>query len=1839
MGRSRHPFFAHWPACLVALAGIMAYWGTLLSGIKVWSGSPDEQHGFLVIPVALVLLYLRRGSFPGLASDVDLRGLLLMACAAGLRIYSEQYIRPWMDIWSLPLWIGGIVWTLGGWPVFRWAAPAVAFLFFMAPLPGQVQNAAGFPLQVIAATGGGWLLQMIGQPAFVAGTTILLGEHVLDVERACSGLRMFHGMLAVSVAWSLFSQYRWPRFLILLAIAPLIAVLVNILRIAVTGLLFQYVSGEAAQSFTHDWAGLLMIPAGALAFFVIDAIFDRLSLWNRERPDRWLMTAAAVSVAAILLSAGGYAIHARQQDRAIELVLKQARDLSSKEPVDERLAAVELFQRYLTARPADAAVISELAGLHAGLGGEHLRRAARLYELAWRADPSRYDDALGSLTLLSRSEAWQPLWEFSNEVVGQLSGPAKITTLRLRSLAISQLNRSGAAVADVDKMFAACREACRLDEAHFEHTWQLATLTRLHPGRSRAEDLATNEPASVASTEAQSAPVPAPLSGDAAIDPLTKFLNEADLTALAIIDRYIARRPDQPRPQLYRVSLLESIQSNLTPAQRETVDVTIAATLEGAMALIAEQYPLDIESVSTAGSADVAAEETAAFAYLIAGRRVLRAGDRTGARKLLSRSQSLGPRNYQVYLLLAETLPRDDHQQRITLFKTGLERTGTRELALILPLAEAYLATGREADAEALLTPLESLLPNLANVDRGRVELMLASTRASGLAQQGRTRQAADRLAAAFNQQSVLSQRRNFPALYARVQFQLGSLYRSLNQEAAAAAAFQEGGRFAPDSPIWHLDAARAHEATGNLAAALDQYQRAAAIIGRQQPVVYLSIANVLLGQQRQATEANRDLEAVRSMIRIAIDRGADNALACALLAETFVVAGDLDTAKRIINQQLSKTPQSPRLIFSRALIQQLAGDVTAALADVESYRAAGATDAEALTLKTLLLDRAGRLDEALEMVQLAGAKFNAEELNVARTQLVLSLFRQNRIDEATEQLKSLARVHPDDLPIQQLAADLFADLRLDTEAEQAEQNLQRLEGEKGALWRASRAARLLRTASSPEHRREAEALVKQLEQLLPDWPRTAILRGQFAEQSGRWAQALAAYESAWSAGTRDASLAVRILTALNRTGQGDRAVQYVNQLEDLVPQSTSLFDRAMPQYVSGDKSDYVLQLARRWAQSDPTPDNLVRLGQTLLTIASSSRAKATLQSPEAAIDEAEQAFEAAIAGDPGNVSAWIAAFQLQAGLRQDRAGALAKLQQLSEQLQIEPLQRAFVLAQLYTAIGEGARAGEAFDQAVELASGSPPADQELVMLTAARFFADRRADRAIQLCRQLLTQNPASTAAQDFLIRQLATQNTLETVSEAIDLSQSLTVEDPTNHKRLRSQLLMMRATLRERATHDSTQAVAGDGNRRIQLVTSRSQRNVPTAQQDRLEALALMNGITPRTAEDAALLGDLLVLTGQPLQAFNTYRESLRLESPTVDRLARCLAFWNKQYAAEGTYRPLADQYYKDLLSHPNAAPIWLKLKLERAAIEFKAATKQADAIAGSATGSLHNQSTGSARTSSPTNVSIAAPDETTDRRQPSLQDNEREILQQFQQAFVPVPSDSTFSLAITQLVAGLSAADRLDLLPLAIELVSARQPARSELGSALSIAAIHLSQRDADPHVVVAELIKTVPSDADVSGSLLSSVGDALYVCGNPDLAAMYYRSALNRSADDVQTLNSLAIVLAELEGDAAETLQLADRTIELDPENPDRRDTKLTVAMLTGRWKLAEEIAATLSNERSGLILLHLAYLALQQNKPREAIARFNQACDAGVKTQLYAPCDKMMYQTLAKELSN
>ena len=174
-----------------------------------------------------------------------------------------------IDGWSILVWAAGVVCLLWGWRVLWWSLPSIAFLWFMVPLPFRVERWLSLPLQRVATKLSCWVLQSLGQPALAEGNVIHLGENQLEVAQACSGLRIFVGIVALAFAYVILVRRPWwEKLLLIVSVAP-IAVIANSTRIVCMGLLLQHVSGEAAKTFAHDVAGWVMIPYAAALFAVV----------------------------------------------------------------------------------------------------------------------------------------------------------------------------------------------------------------------------------------------------------------------------------------------------------------------------------------------------------------------------------------------------------------------------------------------------------------------------------------------------------------------------------------------------------------------------------------------------------------------------------------------------------------------------------------------------------------------------------------------------------------------------------------------------------------------------------------------------------------------------------------------------------------------------------------------------------------------------------------------------------------------------------------------------------------------------------------------------------------------------------------------------------------------------------------------------------------------------------------------------------------------------------------------------------------------------------------------------------------------------------------------------------------------------------------------------------------------------------------------------------------------------------------------------------------------------------------------------------------------------------
>ncbi len=255
------------------------YGSSLATLVSRWWNEPDYIHGFLIPVFSGVLLWMRRDMLQSCSFRVGplavICGCLLFAACTAMRWASAYLMYELADPLSLILCLMAIALFVGGWGTLRWSAPAIAFLFFMVPLPGAVAGVLSEPLQRVGSLAGAYVLQLLGLPTYSAGNIIHTPNGPLGVVEACSGLKMMMLFFAVCCgAAILMKRSPLERLIVVLSAVP-IAVTSNVFRIVITGVLFQIASPELADKF-HDLAGFFMMPIAVVLLWIELELLSKL---------------------------------------------------------------------------------------------------------------------------------------------------------------------------------------------------------------------------------------------------------------------------------------------------------------------------------------------------------------------------------------------------------------------------------------------------------------------------------------------------------------------------------------------------------------------------------------------------------------------------------------------------------------------------------------------------------------------------------------------------------------------------------------------------------------------------------------------------------------------------------------------------------------------------------------------------------------------------------------------------------------------------------------------------------------------------------------------------------------------------------------------------------------------------------------------------------------------------------------------------------------------------------------------------------------------------------------------------------------------------------------------------------------------------------------------------------------------------------------------------------------------------------------------------------------------------------------------------------------------------
>jgi exosortase len=182
----------------------------------------------------------------------------MLIAAVVIRYVSGLAAEPFTMRESMVLGLAGLtVYHFGYRQLVTWWLPFTLFALSV-PLPELVTQRLALPLQFKASQMGAALMTSRHVPVLLSGNVIRIPGHELFVTEACSGLRSLTALLSLGVLMGgLMLRSPFSR-LALIAVSIPVAIVINGVRVFLTGFLVYFVSAEMGTGFMHSTEGWLL---------------------------------------------------------------------------------------------------------------------------------------------------------------------------------------------------------------------------------------------------------------------------------------------------------------------------------------------------------------------------------------------------------------------------------------------------------------------------------------------------------------------------------------------------------------------------------------------------------------------------------------------------------------------------------------------------------------------------------------------------------------------------------------------------------------------------------------------------------------------------------------------------------------------------------------------------------------------------------------------------------------------------------------------------------------------------------------------------------------------------------------------------------------------------------------------------------------------------------------------------------------------------------------------------------------------------------------------------------------------------------------------------------------------------------------------------------------------------------------------------------------------------------------------------------------------------------------------------------------------------------------------
>jgi exosortase len=256
---------------LVWLAVAALFAPVIVEYAREWAGDERYSHGWLILPISLGLVWLRRERLAAARSRGTNLGAVMILVGLCMHLIAWYLRFPHVGMWAFVTVLAGAVLALYGGEAWRIVRFPTMFVLFAGTWPNRLIEPVNLKIQSLSAVGAAHVMDFLGYTVMREGNRIEIPGHVVEVADICSGYKKTVALLAFAFLYGhVMGTTPFRRAVLRLSALP-IAVAANVGRVAAL-IAVTAAGGSEGLARAHDPAEIV-----ALGFaFVLFIWFGRV---------------------------------------------------------------------------------------------------------------------------------------------------------------------------------------------------------------------------------------------------------------------------------------------------------------------------------------------------------------------------------------------------------------------------------------------------------------------------------------------------------------------------------------------------------------------------------------------------------------------------------------------------------------------------------------------------------------------------------------------------------------------------------------------------------------------------------------------------------------------------------------------------------------------------------------------------------------------------------------------------------------------------------------------------------------------------------------------------------------------------------------------------------------------------------------------------------------------------------------------------------------------------------------------------------------------------------------------------------------------------------------------------------------------------------------------------------------------------------------------------------------------------------------------------------------------------------------------------------------------------